>query len=148
MSESAAPPHAHPVHARLSDVRVRPGTAATARRDVPNTLDVFATHFPRHPLLPGVLLLATATDVALLAAPPSAYGWRLQEATRVRWRQPVRPGDQVSVHTELTGRDSEDTLHFRATATVAGEIVASVRQLTVTRRVPQPATAADSPKEQ
>lgn len=132
----------------LLSVEVLPGEQASAVRGVPGTLDVFATHFPRFPILPGVLLIASAVEVAVLAAPPAEYGWRLQEATRVRWRRPVRPGDQVSFLAELTGRDGDDSVHFKITATVDGKPVATVRQLTVVRRLPGPATATESPKEQ
>ncbi|GAA3377490.1 hydroxymyristoyl-ACP dehydratase [Streptomyces racemochromogenes] len=138
----------HPVHGALLDPEVLPGERARAVRNVPNTLDLFATHFPRFPILPGVLLLASAADVAALAAPAAEYGWRPGEAARVRWRRPVRPGDQVDIVAELTGRDGDDTLHFKITATVDGRPVATVRQLTLVRRLPAPATVGESPKEQ
>ncbi|MGE7387580.1 3-hydroxyacyl-ACP dehydratase FabZ family protein [Streptomyces sp. NPDC004126] len=138
----------HPVHGALLDPEVLPGDQARAVRNVPNTLDLFATHFPRFPILPGVLLVASAADVAALAAPAADHGWRLGEATRVRWRRPVRPGDQVAILAELTGRDGDDTLHFKIAATVDGQPVATVRQLTLVRRLPAPATVGESPKEQ
>ncbi len=124
-------PVVHPDH--FTDVVVTPGVRAEAARNVPNTLALFSTHFPRFPILPGVLLLQAAADVAALAAPVSPGGQRLARATRVRWRTPVRPGDRMVISAELV-REEGDELHFRAQVQVDGSAVADIRQLTLVRR--------------
>ena len=42
----------------LLDTSLELGKRATALRNVPNTLVIFETHFPRFPVMPGVLILA------------------------------------------------------------------------------------------
>lgn len=57
----------------------------------------FAGHFPRQPLLPGVLLLAHIVEVAL--ADPALCS-RLGQAPRlssVKFLSPVRPGDRIEM---------------------------------------------------
>ena len=56
-------------------VEHEPGRRAVGVRHVPNTLDVFDTHFPRFPVLPGVLIIDDLTDttriVSILTDSPS-----------------------------------------------------------------------------
>jgi 3-hydroxyacyl-[acyl-carrier-protein] dehydratase len=118
---------------QLLHVLAEPGVRASAVRNVPNTLPLFDTHFPRFPILPGVLLLESAFQVALLAAPAAPAGWRLGGVTRARWRRPVRPGDQVLVEVEVVGHD-DDGLHLRALLSADGHTVADVRRLTLVAR--------------
>ncbi len=47
-------------------VGVEPGRRAEAIRNVPSTLDLFDSHFPRFPVLPGVLILGTLGALAEL----------------------------------------------------------------------------------
>jgi 3-hydroxyacyl-[acyl-carrier-protein] dehydratase len=68
---------------------------------VPNTLDVFATHFPRRPVLPGVLILKSLAELGARRLEQRCGGlWRLDAVERVRFRHFVRPGD----HMELSVR--------------------------------------------
>ncbi len=59
------------------------------------SLPVLAGHFPGHPLVPGVHLLAAAARLLALARPatPSAPA----AIERARWMRPVRPGEAVAV---------------------------------------------------
>ncbi|MEW1720669.1 hydroxymyristoyl-ACP dehydratase [Streptomyces sp. NPDC093109] len=105
-----------------------PGLRAVALRNVPGTLPVFATHFPRHPILPGVLLLE---DMGALAAAASGDGlWLLRSIRTVRFRHFVGPGDQVTLTVERLSRTA-DTAEWRAEAAVAGRAVATARGVTV-----------------
>ncbi|MFD1277010.1 beta-ketoacyl synthase N-terminal-like domain-containing protein [Streptomyces kaempferi] len=69
------------------------GESAVAVRNVPATLECFTAHFPRHPVLPGVLLLESLAALARTAASPGA--WRLARRARgalQALRRPRRPG--------------------------------------------------------
>lgn len=65
---------------------------------MPATLEVFATHFPRFPVLPGVLILGDLVRVAALFAERETGGaWVAAAVEQVRWRRYVRPGDRMEV---------------------------------------------------
>lgn len=109
-------------------VELVPGERAVAVRNVTNTLTFFDAHFPRHPVLPGVLLLETMAAVGMQAVQDT--GLRLAGVSGVRYRHFVGPGDQVRVTAEVTGRD-EHGITVRATARVEDRVVASARRLTL-----------------
>ena len=102
---------------------------AVAIRNVPNTLAVFDTHFPRFPVLPGVMLLASMAELAsIMLAHGTGRPWSLAAAENVRYRHFVRPGDQVTI--TATVREVSDHLaRVAATATVDGTTVATARAL-------------------
>src|SRR4029077_13156409 len=61
-------------------VSVEPGESGTAMaiRNVPNTLAIFNTHFPRFPVLPGVLMLGSLGALAAeLLGADTDERWRL-----------------------------------------------------------------------
>jgi 3-hydroxyacyl-[acyl-carrier-protein] dehydratase len=138
----------------------RPGQRALAVRHVPQTLDVFRTHFPRFPVLPGVLILDDLTAVARLALADQADGadrvdggdradgadgaggrvrWELASARRVRWRRFVEPGDSMEITVDVLRQDAA-TAHCRGVVTVDGTRVTTVQEL-ILRRI----AAGDSP---
>jgi 3-hydroxyacyl-[acyl-carrier-protein] dehydratase len=102
---------------------------AEAVRNVPSTLEVFDTHFPRFPVLPGVMILDTVAELAAtLLEHRTGATWVLAGADRVRYRHFVRPGDQLLaevVVTELCGSEAA----LRAAATVDGTAVATMRTI-------------------
>lgn len=111
-------------------VELVPGERAVAVRNIPATLPVFDHHFPRHPILPGVLLLESMADLAKAAAGGDPAGWRLASVRGVRWKHFVAPGDQVEITVEVTGR-TQQTTDVRTTARVEGRVVAAARLLTL-----------------
>lgn len=67
--------------------------------------DIFADHFPGHPIMPGVLQLEAMAQVAsilLLRAPENQgkIGYFLS-ANNVKWRKPVLPGDTLLIEAEI-----------------------------------------------
>jgi 3-hydroxyacyl-[acyl-carrier-protein] dehydratase len=107
-------------------VDVEPGIAARGVRNVPSTLDVFETHFPRFPVLPGVLILDTLAELGGLAGGPGR--WRLAGASRVQFRHFVQPGDQMLLDVEVV-RHEDPELVMRGAVHVDGRLVARVREL-------------------
>src|SRR5262249_60939609 len=89
---------------------------AEAIRNVPNTLAIFDSHFPRFHVLPGVLILGSlGTLCGELLEQRTGMSWRLKGAERVGFRHFVQPGDQLVLTVRL--RDLSDT-----EATLAGEV--------------------------
>ncbi|MEJ3743463.1 hypothetical protein WEI85_09265 [Actinomycetes bacterium KLBMP 9797] len=133
---------------------VESGRSGAAVRHVPSTWPLLATHFPRFPVLPGVLLLADLAALAALVAMADP-GWlpphsapmlgrdplyaksdnkgpflalgglpALAGVTRVRWRRYVSPGDVVELAVEAVR-----PLAYRGMATVDGRSVGTVGEL-------------------
>lgn len=110
---------------------VEPGRKAVGLRNVPGTLPLLATHFPRFPVLPGVLILDDLAMVAALALEPSVdHGprWRLGRAVRARYRHFVRPGDRAEIAVERLDRADAEAV-FRGTVEVDGQKVTTVAEL-------------------
>lgn len=110
-------------------VTVQPGHRAEAVRNVPGTLTVFDSHFPRFPVLPGVLILATLDALAsLLMRETTGTGWRMSGAEAVRFRHFVRPGDVLELGVDLREHAGGDAV-CTAEAAVDGRRVVTVRRL-------------------
>jgi 3-hydroxyacyl-[acyl-carrier-protein] dehydratase len=109
---------------------VVPGKRAVAVRNVPGTLHVFATHFPRFPVLPGVLILDDIVRAARLAAPkvPRGSRWVLAEARRVRYRHFAEPGDRLEISVTVI-ETTESSVTFKAAVGVDGRDITTIRQL-------------------
>jgi 3-hydroxyacyl-[acyl-carrier-protein] dehydratase len=108
---------------------VEPGSSARAIRNVPNTLSIFDSHFPRKPVLPGVLILGSlgALAAVLLEAETDAP-WRLTGANQVGFRHFVQPGDQMELTVELKER-TDDGAVLSGDVRVDGKVVTRARRL-------------------
>ena len=112
-------------------VEIDPEKRATGLRNVPNTLSIFDSHFPRFPVLPGVLLVQAMAQVSAVAL-GDVDGWALDSVQAVRFRHAVRPGDVVVVTSRVLDR-RPDSACCSATVTVEGRAVVTVRRLYLTR---------------
>lgn len=107
-------------------------TSISAVRNVPATLDVFDHHFPRFPVLPGVLILDSMYALAeTLLSAVSGRSWSPASAGRIRYRHYVRPGDQLHLRFELAGPLEAGAVSVVGTAAadVDGRPVTTVRKL-------------------
>jgi len=110
-------------------VSVEPGKSASAIRNVPNTLAIFDSHFPRFPVLPGVLILGSLGELAArLLAEDTQTTWRLAGAGQVGFRHFVQPGDQLELKVELKER-SETEAELSGEVKVDGKVVTRARRL-------------------
>lgn len=83
-------------------IALEPGRGARALCNIPSTLSIFDSHFPRFPVFPGVLILGSLADLAArLLLRQTGRSWRLAAAERVRFRRFIQPGDQMEVAVEL-----------------------------------------------
>lgn len=109
---------------------IQPCVRGVAITNVPSTLSIFDSHFPRLPVLPGVLLVRAMTELSMHVA--GGGGWRLCAAHRIRFRHFVRPGDQVTITVEITA-SAENVIEVTAKAQIAGTLVATARRLVLER---------------
>ena len=90
----------------------------------------FSGHFPENPILPGVMTLETmAQSAAFIMLPYIAlnnngtfkkFDVFLAGFDNVRFRRPIRPGDQLHVHATLT-QFKKNVLSFSVEATIEGK---------------------------
>ena len=101
-------PHRHPFLFVDSVESWEKGKSLAATKSLSLKDEFFAGHFPAEPVMPGVIQIeALAQACCLLIAlsfPEDAAGKRpafigIEEA---RFRKPVRPGDVLRLHAELT----------------------------------------------
>jgi 3-hydroxyacyl-[acyl-carrier-protein] dehydratase len=101
----------------------------------------FQGHFPRSPVMPGVLILeALAQATGILAfrtenwTPNQTSIFYLVGIDNARFKRPVRPGDQL-ILTVTLHRQKRGIWMFSGQATVDGKIVASADIMSTKREV-------------
>lgn len=89
----------------------------------------FMGHFPANPVMPGVLQLeamAQAAGIILLRKVAKASGTPFfMSADKVKFRKPVRPGDQVIINAKITKMRGEKLAAAECNCTVGGQVVSS-----------------------
>ena len=110
---------------------VEPGERASALRNVPGTLALFDSHFPRFAVLPGVLILGSLGVLAAhLLEVETGLDWELRGAEAVSFRRFVQPGDQLELSVQLRARDADAAL-LSGEVRVDGRVATRARVLRV-----------------
>ena len=111
-----------------------PGKSIVAVKNVSINEAYFQGHFPGHPVMPGVLILeALAQAGGLLAYETATAEERISILYLVgieesRFKQIVRPGDQLTLRVELV-KQRRNLWRFTAVAEVDGKAVAEAQIL-------------------
>lgn len=120
-------PHRYPflLIDRVDDVV--PGVSAKATKNVTINEPFFCGHFPEYAVMPGVLIveaLAQVGAVALLMLPENKGRLAFFAGIdKFRFRQQVRPGDQLELSVEIT-QQKGPIGKGRACAKVSDKVVA------------------------
>ncbi len=89
----------------------------------------FQGHFPGNPVMPGVLQLEAMAQAAgiLMLRRGSSEGKTsfFMSADRVKFRKPVRPGDQIIINAKLTKSRGAKLAQAECNCTVNGTVVSS-----------------------
>jgi 3-hydroxyacyl-[acyl-carrier-protein] dehydratase len=109
-------------------IELKPGESALAIRNVPMTLDIFETHFPRQETMPGVLIIGTIGKVAKALLEHDGGVWRMQSVGAVQFRTWVSPGDQMEITVTLKSREDTEA-SLTAEVKVDGKLVTRARKL-------------------
>jgi 3-hydroxymyristoyl/3-hydroxydecanoyl-(acyl carrier protein) dehydratase len=128
---------------------LEPPERATAVKCVSLADDVFADHFPGHPVMPGALVLealaqlgGVLVEAAQRAATPAAGNGAelhalLTMVDRARFRQMVRPGDRLELEALCTAAREEGG-QVRGLARVDGKLAAEADLTFAFARVDNP----------
>ncbi|KID42207.1 3-hydroxyacyl-ACP dehydratase FabZ [Fructilactobacillus fructivorans] len=87
--------------------QLTPGESIDAVKNVTANENYFQGHFPGFPLMPGVLIVETLSQVASILIlksideDPQKKETKLDKTKNVKFRHMVRPGDTLKVHVDL-----------------------------------------------
>ena len=118
-----------------------------AIKNVTMSEDFLEFHFPRYPVMPGVMLLEAITQAAgwLVAASSDFESWALLEHVRQsKFYGFALPGDQVRIEVAALPSEDEGVRAFRGVGQVEGKrrVVAEIEMRVV------PMADVESPEEQ
>lgn len=121
-------PHRYPFLLVDRIVELEPGKRVVGIKNVTINEPFFAGHFPGHPIMPGVLIIEAMAQVGgmlLLGAieNPSSKVVYFTSLNDVKWRRPVKPGDQLRFELDLL-QVRGTMCKMRGVAKVDGETVA------------------------
>jgi 3-hydroxyacyl-[acyl-carrier-protein] dehydratase len=121
-------PHRYPFLLVDRVLELVPNERILAIKNVSMNEPHFPGHFPRHPVMPGVLMIESLAQTAGLLAFTSA-GKNVTENSVIyfvgidgaRFKRPVVPGDQVRMEAKIL-RHTRGIWKFAAKATVDGQL--------------------------
>ena len=121
-------PHRYPFLLVDRVLELDKGKTIKALKNVTINEPFFEGHFPRRPVMPGVLMLeALAQAAALLAfdalntSPDENTVYYFAGIDGARFKRPVEPGDQLILNVEML-RNKAGIFKFKASATVGTEL--------------------------
>ena len=133
-------PHRYPILLVDRVLEIERGQRILALKNVTNNEPYFMGHFPRRPVMPGVLILEALAQASALLSFES--GGEMAEDAVVyfvgidgaRFKRPVEPGDQLMLEASID-RAKSGIYKYKTRATVAGETAAEAELMCTMRRV-------------
>lgn len=128
-------PHRYPFLLVDRVLRVEPGVTIEAIKNVSVNEPFFNGHFPREPIMPGVLIVEAMAQAAGILGfvtegrrPEDGFMYLLCGVDKARFKRKVVPGDQLVLQsTYMTVK--RNILKFSGEARVDGQVVASAEFL-------------------
>jgi 3-hydroxyacyl-[acyl-carrier-protein] dehydratase len=109
-------------------LQLQPGVSITTLKCLSLAEEYLADHFPRFPVMPGVLMLQSMTEAgALLVGVTEDFAHSivtLKEARNVRFADFVEPGCVLTVTAELLSIEARE-VQLRTQATMGGRLATS-----------------------
>jgi 3-hydroxyacyl-[acyl-carrier-protein] dehydratase len=122
-------PHRYPFLLIDRVVDIQPDVGAVGIKNVSINESYFQGHFPRQPVMPGVLIIEsmaqTAAVLVVSTLGPDSEGKLVyfMSVDNARFRKPVFPGDRLHIHVAKE-RNRGPVWKFRGEAKVEGSLVA------------------------
>ncbi len=110
-------------------VEYHKGKRAIGCKDITMSEDFLADHFPKCPIMPGVLQLEAITQLAswlVFVSTDFKVKGALTEIGNVKFRDLVKPGSQLMIEVTFDAMDSEGVT-FTASAKVEDKLKTTVR---------------------
>lgn len=134
-------PHRYPFLLVDRVLSCEPGKEICALKNVTANEPFFNGHFPRYPVMPGVLIIeALAQTGAILSfltmneKPDDNSLYYFVGIDNARFKKPVLPGDALHLHVVLD-KHMRGVWRYNAQAKVEGELVATAQLLCAKRAV-------------
>jgi 3-hydroxyacyl-[acyl-carrier-protein] dehydratase len=124
-------PHRYPFLLVDRVLECEPGKSLVAVKNVTINEPFFQGHFPNQPVMPGVLILEALAQAAGIlafktadATPSEDLVYYMVGIDNARFREPVGPGDQLSLHVTLN-RAIKTIWKFGGEARVGNKVAAT-----------------------
>ena len=116
----------------LRDVKTITPNEIEALAYVPTDSSWFLGHFPGEPILPGIALIDMAEQAIIQDAAAKGEEISFKALKRVRFTQPVRPGESLKVNVTCEEAGEETLFTFKVareeTIVCSGQIVAKKKK--------------------
>jgi len=107
----------------LRDINTGKSNEIEALAYVPMDSPWFSGHFPGEPILPGIALVHMVEQAILKDAETRNERIKLDTLRRIRFVQPVRPGETISIN--ISGEEVDEEILFSFKVTNKENIVCS-----------------------
>ena len=107
----------------LKEIKIKEHNNIEALADVPVDSPWFLGHFPGEPILPGIALVHIVEQAIIEFARTKGEQFHLHVLKRVRFTQPVRPGETLTVN--ITGEETDNGVFFTFKVANKKDIVCS-----------------------
>lgn len=135
-------PHRYPILLVDRVLEIDPGKNIKALKNVTINEPFFVGHFPKHPVMPGVLVIeAMAQAAALLSfstlgvTPDDKTIYYFAGIDGARFKRPVEPGDQLILDVSLL-RMKSGIFKFKGVARVGDSIACEAELMCTMRTLP------------
>jgi len=129
-------PHRYPFLLVDKVLSYQAGKELTAIKNVTINEHFFAGHFPKQPVMPGVLIVEALAQAACVLAfvstrnSPEEEIYFLAGINNAKFKRIVEPGDQLNLHVEVL-RNKRDVMKIIGTASVDGELACTAEIISV-----------------
>jgi len=134
-------PHRYPILLVDRVVEFDKGVRIRALKNVTINEPYFMGHFPRRPVMPGVMMLEALAQASALLAFASMDVERDDDTVvyfagidGARFKRPVEPGDQLFLESAID-RQKAGIFKFNARALVDGEVAAEASLMCTMRKI-------------